>query len=339
MAQQRAHRPVDASSGLFVAHPVAVLAILVLLANDHVLKALVSGVLTGKLSDVAGLLFFPLLLADGVLAGSALAGVGDRASRSRVVRVTALVTAGAFALVKTTAFGAGLLGLGLAVTGWPVSALVSGPHSLVAAPVVVDPTDLVAIPVVLVAVWIARDRGPSSPVQARPRRDRLVSAGVALLALVSCVATSQSAPPKGPSTAIDSQPMTLGAATPASAWHVTWTTTGVTGATLAIYASLSGGDAHAADDWPAGVAVSLVPDDASLAGTAGWGDTMRFGSIALPACPKTCASGAIATVRLTGPAPDTGVTIHLVARIEGAGSVPDGMRVAISVAPRASPGG
>src|SRR5687767_4407511 len=44
-------------------HPLTVLATVVLLVNDHVLKAAAPGWLTGKASDVAGLLVAPPLLA------------------------------------------------------------------------------------------------------------------------------------------------------------------------------------------------------------------------------------------------------------------------------------
>ena len=43
-------------------HPAYLLALAVLLLNDHVLKEAVPGVLTGKLSDVAGLIVLPVLL-------------------------------------------------------------------------------------------------------------------------------------------------------------------------------------------------------------------------------------------------------------------------------------
>jgi hypothetical protein len=43
-------------------HPMVVVAVVVLVVNDHVLKALWPGALTGKLSDIAGMTFFPLFL-------------------------------------------------------------------------------------------------------------------------------------------------------------------------------------------------------------------------------------------------------------------------------------
>ena len=60
-AAPRIRRPGD-----LLLHPIAVLAVAVLVINDHVLKGLAPGLLTGKLSDLAGLLFFPLLLASVV---------------------------------------------------------------------------------------------------------------------------------------------------------------------------------------------------------------------------------------------------------------------------------
>ncbi len=44
-------------------HPATWLSIALLLVNDHVLKVLYPSWITGKLSDFAGLFFFPFLLA------------------------------------------------------------------------------------------------------------------------------------------------------------------------------------------------------------------------------------------------------------------------------------
>ena len=83
----------------WLAHPVSVAAIAVLLLNDHVLKAEFGTWWTGKLSDVAGLMFAPALLAMGMalviptarpraVAAASLATVGLRAPwpRRRNVR-------------------------------------------------------------------------------------------------------------------------------------------------------------------------------------------------------------------------------------------------------------
>lgn len=46
-----------------LAHPVSIIALLLWIANDHLLKARYGSVVTGKLSDVAGLIVFPLIVA------------------------------------------------------------------------------------------------------------------------------------------------------------------------------------------------------------------------------------------------------------------------------------
>lgn len=44
-------------------HPLTLISLGVLLLNDHILKTLTPSWLTGKLSDFAGVFFFPFLLA------------------------------------------------------------------------------------------------------------------------------------------------------------------------------------------------------------------------------------------------------------------------------------
>lgn len=66
--------PRSASWAEHICHPVALAAVAVLAANDHLLKGsgLLPGALTGKLSDVAGLFFFPLLLSAAIRGGRLL---------------------------------------------------------------------------------------------------------------------------------------------------------------------------------------------------------------------------------------------------------------------------
>ena len=81
-----------------ILHPLSLAAIGLLVLNDHVLKHTWPGFVTGKLSDFAGLAFFPLFL-------QAVWEVATRSpSRSRRVAVVAIIATGiAFALVKTWA--------------------------------------------------------------------------------------------------------------------------------------------------------------------------------------------------------------------------------------------
>jgi hypothetical protein len=151
---------VHISRGRFawLGHPVTVLALAVLIVNDHVLKAAHPGWVTGKLSDAAGLVLAPALL--GLVLPRAVA--------------VALVGAG-FTLAKATETGAGV-----ASAAW---GLVSGPSGIRA-----DPTDLLALPFLGLAWW-ACSRAHRRP--AAGRWERAVRVGVLLpLALIGVAATS-----------------------------------------------------------------------------------------------------------------------------------------------------
>ncbi|MEV4248084.1 hypothetical protein AB0J63_32310 [Streptosporangium canum] len=144
----------------WLGHPVTVIATIVLLINDHVLKALWPGLVTGKLSDVAGLLVAPPLLA-----------------LARVPALAATIATGTgFALVKTTATGAAL-----ASQAWT---LVAGPSHVLA-----DPTDLAALPA-LGAAWLVWRRCRSGHAVRRARTLIIVP-----VALIAVTATSQEPPP------------------------------------------------------------------------------------------------------------------------------------------------
>jgi len=118
-------------------HPVPLLALLVLVVNDHVAKHRWPGLLTGKLSDVAGLIAAPAVLA--VLLAPLLR---RSALRPLLPAFTAAATGAGFALAKATAAGAMA-----ASAAWSV---------VVPSRVVADPTDLVTLPALVVYVWVAR---------------------------------------------------------------------------------------------------------------------------------------------------------------------------------------
>jgi hypothetical protein len=130
-------------------------AVALLAINDHVLKGAgwLPPVVTGKLSDFAGLFFFPLLLvALARLARARHGGIAPLCTRDLALAVGA--TAIVFAAVKTTAGGAALYREALAwVWGAPVR-------------FVADATDLVAL-LVLPVTWVhgrrlaTPARGPS----------------------------------------------------------------------------------------------------------------------------------------------------------------------------------
>lgn len=123
-------------------HPVPLAALVVLVLNDHWLKGadLVPGAVTGKLSDVAGLLFFPLLLTaagDLVLLACArwLGAAVDFSLRRWKLVAACTFTAALFAAIKLSPAAAAVLIRLLGTLG-------------VDAAVAADPTDLFALPMV-----------------------------------------------------------------------------------------------------------------------------------------------------------------------------------------------
>ncbi|WP_146074922.1 hypothetical protein [Micromonospora chalcea] len=155
----------------WLGHPGTVLSLIVLVLNDHVFKAAFPGLVTGKLSDVAGLVLAPPLVA-------VLVTLVVPRFRSRSVAGFALALVGlGFAVVKVDEQAAAA-----ASQMWSV---VSGP-SLIRA----DPTDLLTLPALAVAAWTWR----------RARRDdvghraaRLVRLVVLLPAATAAVAATSPA--------------------------------------------------------------------------------------------------------------------------------------------------
>jgi len=130
-------------------HPVPLAAIVLLILNDHLLKSLYRGAVTGKLSDLAGLAFFPLFL-QGLLE---LCGL--RRS-DRLLRACVASTALVFTAVKTLPAALYAYRFGLGALQWPLRALLAALHGAPPpdfAPVagVLDPTDLMALPMLALA--------------------------------------------------------------------------------------------------------------------------------------------------------------------------------------------
>lgn len=137
-------------------HPVALAAIAVLVLNDHWWKEAFASAWTGKVSDFAGMLFFPLFLQAGLEVASSLARRPFRPSR-RVLVGAALLTGLVFGLVQVWTPMTIVYAEGLGMLQWPfraAGALATGEALPGVLPVRVtpDPTDLIALPALLGAV-------------------------------------------------------------------------------------------------------------------------------------------------------------------------------------------
>jgi hypothetical protein len=142
--------------------PLAAIAVLVL--NDHVLKAAYPGFVTGKLSDVAGLAFFPLLLV------AAYELVTKRPASAEALVTAVVTTALVFSLVQIWPLATDAYRWGLGAIQWPVRAAAAGTAEVPIVPVQVmpDPTDLITVPAVLIALatgWrrATADERPAPP--------------------------------------------------------------------------------------------------------------------------------------------------------------------------------
>jgi hypothetical protein len=130
-------------------HPVTLAAALLLAVNDWVLKPrLGPSAMTGKLSDLAGLVFAPVVLSAAIGLGLHLAaGLGARVdpslSRRRLVLCT-VATGAVFAAVKLDPGAARVLVALISHLGRP-------------AEISLDRTDLWCLPALVIAVWIGRD--------------------------------------------------------------------------------------------------------------------------------------------------------------------------------------
>ena len=135
-------------------HPVTLVAIVVLVVNDWILKprfhdgSALGELVTGKLSDISGLVFAPVVLTAAiglVLAVAARLGakVDPHLTQRRLVLAIA-ATGIVFAAVKLSPDAASFLAHALSHLGRRAS-------------IYLDRTDLLCLPALAIAYWIGRD--------------------------------------------------------------------------------------------------------------------------------------------------------------------------------------
>ncbi|MBN1371706.1 MAG: hypothetical protein JW987_07170 [Anaerolineaceae bacterium] len=195
-------------------HPISWMSIGLLLVNDHLLKGLFPGVITGKLSDFAGLFFFPFLVALGLAMLTSRWKLNPR----RLGGLAFLVTGLLFVLIKV------FPPINLAAETW-LSAVYGRPIAV--AP---DPGDLLAL-LALVPAW----RLWLCPPEVNRKRTAALALGMASLA---CLATAPAMMDAG---------IYHFAVKPEDSSLVTWTCNGS-------YVSLDGGYtwAEQGEGWQAG---------------------------------------------------------------------------------------
>ncbi len=139
-------------------HPFALVALVALLLNDHVLKPSVPGWWTGKLSDVAALVVLALVV-------QAVAEVLGAPVNQRVLAASLIASGLALVAIKLLPLAGTFYRWGLGAAQWVPAAggaILDG----VPAPAVVpaaltrDPTDLMTLPILLVTWLVFRERGP-----------------------------------------------------------------------------------------------------------------------------------------------------------------------------------
>lgn len=148
-------------------HPVSILAVIVQLVNDHILRRAIPSPVWGKLGDVTMLTYAPLMCA------ALLAVIAPILSR-RTVALFGLGLVGTwFTLGKTVP-------IVLTTTNALVSWLTGRPSLLI-----LDPTDLIALPALGVAWWIWQHPLPMARSAVRP-----LGAAALCMAWLATVATS-----------------------------------------------------------------------------------------------------------------------------------------------------
>jgi hypothetical protein len=152
-------------------HGVFVVGVLLLALNDHVLKAAWPGWWTGKLSDAAGMVFFPLLLQSVWELATQAAGRW-KGHRLGVTTACVVLTGTVFTLVKTIPQAAHAYRVTWGVLRWPLELGSACWHNqsvptLGRVQLTMDASDVLVLPFLALALWVGW-RASTAPVMGDP---------------------------------------------------------------------------------------------------------------------------------------------------------------------------
>lgn len=147
--------------GDLLLHPVALVALVLVIFNDRILKVSYPSEVSGKLSDFAGLVYFPLFLVAAIEGARWLRRRTGWELTSRSVVVAVVVVGTAFVAIKVSHPAGEVYRTVMGVVLYPLDLLSSvmaenGVPPLSRVSLVEDKVDLIAVPALLLPVWIAR---------------------------------------------------------------------------------------------------------------------------------------------------------------------------------------
>lgn len=148
-----------------LSHPASIAAVALLLLNDHVLKSAWPSWTTGKLSDVAGLVFFPLLLAALV----ELLPPQRHLTHRGIIAACIAATATVFTSVELIPMAADAYQVIMGALQWPLRLVFDSTAQLSAVVTTPDPSDLLTLPALVISWRIAATSlSKTSPKQGNP---------------------------------------------------------------------------------------------------------------------------------------------------------------------------
>lgn len=157
-------KPDDRVPGGGMLHLVPLAGLLLMIVNDQWWRWAWPGALTGKLSDVGVMLFFPLFL-QGIVE---IFQSRPLRPSLQVLSGAAVLTAVGFALLQTWPPFAAAYAWGVGALQFPFLWAMGRVTEVRPAMVTMDPTDIITVPLVAVAVWAGRERCIDSPADLEP---------------------------------------------------------------------------------------------------------------------------------------------------------------------------